>query len=155
MCGIAGVWGRDDVPLLRTMMDRLAHRGPDGQGIRRQPGRGVLGHRRLDLFNREHPIGVGLNELLLLCLEVFCLAIQRGNFLLYVRGTAVPVLRFSTQKRQDDLGVGEDMVDGVPHRTVQPFGGDLSVTRLRFGIHAITVTTTIDRRPFTGIAMHL
>ena len=58
MCGIAGVWGRDDVPLLRTMMDRLAHRGPDGQGIRRQPGRGVLGHRRLAIMDPEDPAEV-------------------------------------------------------------------------------------------------
>jgi asparagine synthase (glutamine-hydrolysing) len=36
------------------MMDRLAHRGPDGKGIRRQKDRGVLGHCRLAIMDPEH-----------------------------------------------------------------------------------------------------
>jgi asparagine synthase (glutamine-hydrolysing) len=33
------------------MMDRLAHRGPDAEGMHRQPGAGVLGHRRLSIMD--------------------------------------------------------------------------------------------------------
>ncbi len=54
MCGIAGVWGLDDPGLVRTMMDRIAHRGPDGQGLRRFEGHGVLGHCRLAIMDPEH-----------------------------------------------------------------------------------------------------
>jgi asparagine synthase (glutamine-hydrolysing) len=52
MCGIAGIWGRSDARLVRTMMDRLAHRGPDAEGIYSEPGdAGMLGHRRLSIVD--------------------------------------------------------------------------------------------------------
>ncbi len=54
MCGIAGVWGLDDPGLVHTMMESIAHRGPDGQGLRRFEGRGVLGHCRLAIMDPEH-----------------------------------------------------------------------------------------------------
>jgi asparagine synthase (glutamine-hydrolysing) len=50
MCGIAGIWGRSEKKLVRTMMDRLAHRGPDAEGMYSEPDEaGVLGHRRLSI----------------------------------------------------------------------------------------------------------
>lgn len=52
MCGIAGVWGKCDEETVRAMMRRLVHRGPDGQGIFRNPeAPAVLGHRRLAIMD--------------------------------------------------------------------------------------------------------
>ncbi|MCZ6728933.1 MAG: asparagine synthetase B, partial [SAR324 cluster bacterium] len=50
MCGIAGIWGERDVPLVREMMARLAHRGPDASGMYDREG-GTLGHRRLSIMD--------------------------------------------------------------------------------------------------------
>ncbi len=50
MCGIAGIWGEEDVPLVREMMTRLIHRGPDAEGMHRHT-RGTLGHRRLSIMD--------------------------------------------------------------------------------------------------------
>jgi asparagine synthase (glutamine-hydrolysing) len=52
MCGIAGTWGADDPRIVAEMLDRLAHRGPDAQGLFSAPGRvGTLGHRRLSIVD--------------------------------------------------------------------------------------------------------
>lgn len=64
MCGIAGVvYACSDRPVdptvLQRMTDAVAHRGPDAQGLWRQPGVG-LAHRRLsivDLDSGRQPIG--------------------------------------------------------------------------------------------------
>lgn len=54
MCGIAGIWGPDvDASLVRTMMGRLAHRGPDGRGTHRDK-HGMLGHVRLAIMDPAH-----------------------------------------------------------------------------------------------------
>lgn len=55
MCGIAGFLAcgparPDDEILVRTMLGRLAHRGPDGEGLHRD-GPMVLGHRRLAIMD--------------------------------------------------------------------------------------------------------
>jgi asparagine synthase (glutamine-hydrolysing) len=54
MCGIAGVVGDIDplhaTQLVRKMMDSLARRGPDSEGIASWGG-AVLGHRRLAIFD--------------------------------------------------------------------------------------------------------
>jgi asparagine synthase (glutamine-hydrolysing) len=55
MCGIAGViaFDRDrriDPTLGKRMADRIAHRGPDGEGVRQGPGY-VLAHRRLSIVD--------------------------------------------------------------------------------------------------------
>jgi asparagine synthase (glutamine-hydrolysing) len=58
MCGIAGFMaddGRagvhpDDDAAVRRMLDALAHRGPDAEGVWRAPGV-VLGHRRLSIID--------------------------------------------------------------------------------------------------------
>jgi asparagine synthase (glutamine-hydrolysing) len=57
MCGIAGWLRLDGAPAdpdaelaVRGMLDRLQHRGPDGQGVWRQ-GPIVLGHRRLSIID--------------------------------------------------------------------------------------------------------
>jgi len=52
MCGIAGIWGHDEEDVVRTMMARMVHRGPDAGGTFVAPGsRGVLGHRRLAIID--------------------------------------------------------------------------------------------------------
>ena len=55
MCGFVGMFdgrGRRDIDqgLLRRMNDRIAHRGPDGDGLHVGPGIG-LGHRRLAIID--------------------------------------------------------------------------------------------------------
>lgn len=66
MCGIAGMVSLTDRPLpdvdlVQTMMDRLAHRGPDESGLYVNETRTVcLGHRRLriiDLHTGRQPLG--------------------------------------------------------------------------------------------------
>lgn len=52
MCGIAGILGREDKPVVQAMMDRLAHRGPDGEGCWQDDGV-TLGHRRLSIVDLE------------------------------------------------------------------------------------------------------
>ena len=32
MCGIAGIFGREDEKLVGRMVSRMRHRGPDGEG---------------------------------------------------------------------------------------------------------------------------
>lgn len=54
MCGIAGIWGDGDVGLVRGMIDRLAHRGPDGSGFYRDEGSPtVLGNTRLAVIDPQ------------------------------------------------------------------------------------------------------
>lgn len=58
MCGIAGVFADDpstDVEAIaRRLREALAHRGPDGAGLRLVLGRsGALGHRRLSIVDPE------------------------------------------------------------------------------------------------------
>jgi len=63
MCGIAGIFHLGtpkpvDPARVRTMIDAIAHRGPDGEGIWTAPGVG-LGHRRLsviDLAGGDQPM---------------------------------------------------------------------------------------------------
>jgi asparagine synthase (glutamine-hydrolysing) len=55
MCGIAGFTTftgprGDELPRLARMMDALAHRGPDGQGVYHDPAV-ALGHRRLSIID--------------------------------------------------------------------------------------------------------
>lgn len=56
MCGICGFAGLEDEPLVRAMTETIAHRGPDGEGVRSFPsedGRlpAALGHRRLAIID--------------------------------------------------------------------------------------------------------
>ncbi|MDF0672780.1 MAG: asparagine synthase (glutamine-hydrolyzing) [Nitrospira sp.] len=53
MCGICGVIGEDDGSALQPMLRRLIHRGPDEEGMYRQPGV-ALGARRLRVID---PVG--------------------------------------------------------------------------------------------------
>ena len=50
MCGICGVVGRVDEHELDVMTDSMAHRGPDGRGVKTFDGAG-LGHRRLAILD--------------------------------------------------------------------------------------------------------
>jgi asparagine synthase (glutamine-hydrolysing) len=52
LCGIAGLLGREDKPLVQKMCDRIAHRGPDGEGIWMDEGV-TLGHRRLSIIDLD------------------------------------------------------------------------------------------------------
>jgi asparagine synthase (glutamine-hydrolysing) len=56
MCGICGLVGRADEPVLKAMTASIAHRGPDGQGVRCFPEcdgsvPAGLGHRRLSIID--------------------------------------------------------------------------------------------------------
>lgn len=50
MCGIAGIFGFDDIEQLRRMTDALGHRGPDGEYFY-QDGPLCLGNRRLAILD--------------------------------------------------------------------------------------------------------
>lgn len=52
MCGICGFTGDPSPDRLSAMMDRLVHRGPDGEG-RHESARVSLGHRRLAIIDLE------------------------------------------------------------------------------------------------------
>ncbi len=53
MCGIVAAWGGDaGEPLVREMLRRIRHRGPDGEGVR-CTGSAALGHVRLAILDRE------------------------------------------------------------------------------------------------------
>jgi asparagine synthase (glutamine-hydrolysing) len=64
MCGICGIYNSTrirpaDEQLVRSMMDSLEHRGPDGEGLWSSESGAVLGHRRLaiiDLTGGHQPI---------------------------------------------------------------------------------------------------
>ena len=52
MCGICGFAGLGEAPILAAMNARLAHRGPDGQGVYHHAGQRVFfGHRRLAIVD--------------------------------------------------------------------------------------------------------
>ncbi|MGF1526781.1 MAG: asparagine synthase (glutamine-hydrolyzing) [Candidatus Competibacterales bacterium] len=54
MCGIVALWGERNLPLVREMTQRLAHRGPDGQACHLHPHQPtVLGHTRLAIIDPE------------------------------------------------------------------------------------------------------
>jgi asparagine synthase (glutamine-hydrolysing) len=52
MCGICGIIGQDDGETLQPMLRRLIHRGPDDEGMYREPGV-ALGARRLRVIDLE------------------------------------------------------------------------------------------------------
>jgi asparagine synthase (glutamine-hydrolysing) len=52
MCGIAGAFGKQAPEDVEKMLAKLAHRGPDGQGIKNLPT-GTLGHTRLAIIDVE------------------------------------------------------------------------------------------------------
>ncbi len=56
MCGIAGFFGNETVPekekYLNLMMNRIKHRGPDGEG-KYADDKIALGHRRLSIIDLE------------------------------------------------------------------------------------------------------
>ncbi len=56
MCGIAGIWGVADEGVVAAMLDKIAHRGPDGRGVHVIPGRGAIGNVRLAIMDPEHGI---------------------------------------------------------------------------------------------------
>lgn len=54
MCGIVGMHGVGDLHLVRRMVDRLRHRGPDDDGVREWSAENLrLGHSRLVILDRD------------------------------------------------------------------------------------------------------
>ena len=51
MCGISGMWGGYEETLVLDMMKKLAHRGPDAEGLHVNGDQGALGHRRLSIMD--------------------------------------------------------------------------------------------------------
>ena len=51
MCGISGMWGGYEETLVLDMMKKLAHRGPDAEGLYVNGDQGGLGHRRLSIMD--------------------------------------------------------------------------------------------------------
>ncbi len=62
MCGLVGLWGAQDEKLVISMLDKLGHRGPNGQGTCiTSSASAVLGHQRLsiiDIDGGKQPIGI-------------------------------------------------------------------------------------------------
>jgi asparagine synthase (glutamine-hydrolysing) len=59
MCGIAGVFKKQSRQEVELMLNKIRHRGPDGQGVINLPG-GTLGHTRLaiiDVAGGSQPMG--------------------------------------------------------------------------------------------------
>src|SRR5690349_15737065 len=60
VCGIAGIYRfhapADDRPAVQSILDRLRHRGPDGEGVF-QVGPLTLGHRRLAILDLSPAAG--------------------------------------------------------------------------------------------------
>jgi asparagine synthase (glutamine-hydrolysing) len=59
MCGIAAIFahGKDlsqRLPVMQHMLERLAHRGPDGEGVHHVATQAIFGHRRLAIIDLEH-----------------------------------------------------------------------------------------------------
>jgi len=67
MCGVCGIFGSFSQPrevkvkLVRKMMARLSHRGPDGEGIHTSQT-AILGHRRLAIIDIEHGLQPMVSE---------------------------------------------------------------------------------------------
>ncbi len=52
MCGILGAWGWTNAERFEEALRKLAHRGPDGQGLWQNKDAGILlGHRRLSILD--------------------------------------------------------------------------------------------------------
>lgn len=51
MCGILGIIPAADSALFGKALATIAHRGPDGQGVWRDEGKAMLGHRRLSILD--------------------------------------------------------------------------------------------------------
>jgi asparagine synthase (glutamine-hydrolysing) len=52
MCGIAGVYRQEAPAVVEGMLEKIAHRGPDGRGVR-DVSAGTLGHTRLAIIDVE------------------------------------------------------------------------------------------------------
>src|SRR5215510_2093795 len=139
MCGICGIYNSSgvrpaDEQLVRSMMDSLEHRGPDGEGLWSSESGAVFGHRRLaiiDLSGGHQPI---FNE-------------QR-NIVVVLNGEI-----YNYQELRDDLiQFGHDFrtasdTEVIVHAYEQ--WGDDFVTRLR-GMFAFAIWDEPQRRMILG-----
>ena len=54
MCGIAGFWGQGNIKDIRSMINKLDHRGPDDNNIfSENNSRCVFGHARLTIIDEK------------------------------------------------------------------------------------------------------
>lgn len=150
MCGIAGIWGRQDKPFVAEMMQRLVHRGPDAAGMH-SDRQGTLGHRRLSIMDPtggNQPIYSGDRKRMII-----------GNGEIY----NFPRLRLDLQQRhafrtrsdtESALHLWEDhateaagMLDGM-FAVVIAEGNDLYMARDAIGIKPLYVGTSGDELVF-------
>ena len=59
MCGLAAILSHNQdlssrSAVMKEMLLRLAHRGPDGEGVHHVPNQALFGHRRLAIIDLEH-----------------------------------------------------------------------------------------------------
>jgi len=59
MCGLIALFAPGDRTssrknAMQAMLARIAHRGPDGEGVHHVPGQAMFGHRRLAVIDLEH-----------------------------------------------------------------------------------------------------
>ncbi len=59
MCGLVALIAQQQdlshrASVLQEMLSRIAHRGPDGDGVHHVPGQALFGHRRLAVIDIEH-----------------------------------------------------------------------------------------------------
>ncbi len=69
MCGIAGIYSQTRQDVIHNMMNAIAHRGPDGNGLYRDTNI-ALGHQRLSIIDLEggkQPIANETNDIFLIC----------------------------------------------------------------------------------------
>ena len=85
MCGICGFFYREltrplPIDILDIMVDKMAHRGPDGRGVFYAKN-GVLGHRRLtiiDLVSGQQPMTLGNDEALIVPDDAAFISMEAG-----------------------------------------------------------------------------
>ena len=82
MCGIAGIFRFDEKPLdsseLDFILQQIAHRGRDDQGLVCVTSQLALGHRRLSIIDlndsADQPIEIGLIYVLLIMVKFIIIA---------------------------------------------------------------------------------
>lgn len=95
MCGIAGILGHGAIEhenAVHKMIDAMAHRGPDGQGIYvSDSGTCVLGHRRLAILDLSEAASQPMIS-------------RDGNFVLVYNGECYNFRELRDQLSNDGLG---------------------------------------------------
>jgi asparagine synthase (glutamine-hydrolysing) len=116
VCGIVASYGQDDEALVKAMMDRIGHRGPDGRGISRI-GDSILGHLRLaivdvaggaqPMVNERGDLGVAFNGEIYNQLELR--KKLEGRHIFHSRSDTEVLLHLYEEQAEDML----DQLDGM------------------------------------------